>query len=336
MIPWSSARVLVTGGAGFIGSHLVERLVQIGSTVAVVDKFTTGSRASLADVIESVRVLDSDIEGIEWREVLERESCDIIFHMAGTAFVPFSVESPGLDFGANLQATFRLLEAIRDVGWPGAILFPSSAAVYGNPRHTPIHEDDPTVPISPYGVSKLAAERYLAVFSQLYGIRGASVRPFSAYGPRQRKLVVYDLIQRIRANPAELFIYGDGSQVRDFVHVDDVVAALIYVAKHAPLAGEVYNVASGSECSIGSLVAMLCEMLDVEPRLNYSGAVRQGEPERWVVSIDRLRALGFEPSVPIREGLKKTIEWCQKEPLPTGAAVQRAGNSAEGSRNTSR
>ena len=301
----------MTGGAGFIGSHLVERLVHLGSILAVFDKLTTGSLTNLAEIGERVHLVEADVGQIEWHDVLVRETYDVIFHMAGTAYVPFSVERPDLDFAANLLPTFRLLQAIRDIKWPGAVLFPSSAAVYGNPRRMPIHEEDPTVPISPYGVSKLAAERYLAVFSQLYGIRAASVRPFSAYGPRQRKLVVYDLIQRILADPTELFIYGDGSQVRDFIYVDDVVAALLCVAENAPLRGEAYNVASGEGCSIGKLVTLLCEMLGVDPQLNYSGAVRQGEPERWAVSIARIAALGYQPLVSLEEGLRPTVEWCR-------------------------
>jgi UDP-glucose 4-epimerase len=173
----------------------------------------------------------------------------------------------------------------------------------------PIREDDPTVPISPYGVAKLAAERYLAVYSHLYGLRAASLRFFSVYGPRQRKQVVYDFIKKISHNPTELFIHGDGTQVRDFNYVEDTARAAMLVAAHAPLQGEVYNVASGTECSIGALAGTLCAILGAQPQFVYSGSVRPGDPEKWAVDIGRLSALGYQPQISLENGLRQTVGW---------------------------
>lgn len=305
---WQGKRVLVTGGAGFIGSHLVEQLASSGSAVTVVDNLSTGHLDNLMDVDSKVNLLELDICHIAWGELLA-ERYDVIFHLAGNAYVPPSVESPAWDYQTNLDATFRLLEALRQVQWPGKLIYASSAAVYGNPGRLPICEDDPTVPISPYGVAKLAAERYVGVYGQLYGLRTTSLRFFSVYGPRQRKQVVYDLIQKIMRNPSELFIYGDGTQTRDFNYVEDTAQAATIVAERGALRGDVYNVASGRECSIRDLVEMLCRILDKSPRLVYGGDVRPGDPERWSVNTSRVATLGYRPQVSLEEGLVRTVEW---------------------------
>jgi UDP-glucose 4-epimerase len=189
------------------------------------------------------------------------------------------------------------------------LIYASSAAVYGDPQRMPIQEIDLTIPISPYGVGKLSAERYIAVYSRLYGLRAASMRLFSVYGPRQRKQVVFDLIRKMIQDPSEVSIYGDGTQVRDFNYVEDTSRSMIIAAEHAPLLGEVYNVASGKEFSIGELVESLCHILCIKPKLIYSGAVRPGDPEKWSVDISRLMGLSYQPQVSLEDGLRRTVEW---------------------------
>jgi UDP-glucose 4-epimerase len=175
--------ILVTGGAGFIGSHLVEALITNGTEVVVVDNFATGRRENLAGVRGQVTVHEMDVRAPEWLRWLAGQSFDTIYHFASNAYVPPSVEDPLADFEINAAATLRLLQTLRDMRWQGKFIYASSAGVYGNPAKLPIAEEDPTVPISPYGVSKLAGERYTALFAQLYGMRTASVRFFSSYGP---------------------------------------------------------------------------------------------------------------------------------------------------------
>lgn len=310
---WRDSSVLITGGAGFIGSHLVERVVAAGSRVTVVDNLSTGYLENLNSVIDRVDVHRADILDVDWEEMLKRDRFDLILHLAANSYVPPSVERPAWDFQTNLEGTFRLLEVLRILEWPGTLVYASSAAVYGQGARMPIQEGDLTVPVSPYGVSKLAAERYVAVYSQLYGLRAASVRFFSVYGPRQRKQVVYDLICKLVHNPTELFIYGNGSQVRDFNYVDDAVRAMMTVAERASMAGEAYNVASGWTCSIAELAEMLCRVLNVRPQFVYSGSVRLGDPEKWVASIERLQQLGFAPQIRLEDGLGRTALWLLSE-----------------------
>jgi UDP-glucose 4-epimerase len=309
MISWKNKRVLVTGGAGFIGSHLSEQLVANGTEVTIVDDLSSGKRENLAKISTAVNLKEFDIRQLEWEPILREQTYDVVFHLAANAYVPPSVERPAWDYQINLGGTFRLLETLRQVKWMGTLIYASSAAVYGDPQMIPIQEGDLTVPISPYGVGKLAAERYIAVYSQLYGLRAASMRLFSVYGPRQRKQVVYDFIRKMIRKPSEVPIYGDGTQIRDFNFVEDTARAMMIAADHALLQGEVYNVASGRECSIRELADTLCNILEVKPKLIYSGSIRPGDPDKWSVDISRLKSLGYLPQVSLEDGLRRTVDW---------------------------
>jgi UDP-glucose 4-epimerase len=309
MMTWKNKRVLVTGGAGFIGSHLTEQLVQRGAAVTVVDDLSSGTRSNLDHVSSAIQLKELDVRQLDWEHTLGVSSYDVIFHLAANAYVPPSVERPAWDFQLNLESTFRLIEALRLIKWPGRLVYASSAAVYGEPQRMPIQELDLTIPISPYGVAKLSSERYIEVYCHLYGLRAASMRFFSVFGPRQRKQVVFDLIRKMIQNPLEVSIYGDGTQVRDFNYVEDTSRSMIIAAEKSPLQGEVYNVASGEECSIRELVELLCQILKINPRLVYSGSVRPGDPEKWSVDINRLVGLGYQPEVSLEEGLRRTVEW---------------------------
>lgn len=309
MISWKNTKALVTGGAGFIGSHLSEILVSNGADVTIIDDLSRGDEGNLTTIRSAVHLRVLDIRQIQWDKIFNEQSFDVIFHLAANAYVPPSVDQPEWDYGINLAGSFKLLEFIRQVKWPGTLIYASSAAVYGDPQRIPIHEGDLTVPISPYGVGKLAVERYIAVYSQLYGIKAASLRLFSVYGPRQRKQVVYDMIRKLIGNPHELHIYGDGTQIRDFNYVEDTARAMMVAVEHAPLQGEVYNLASGRECSVHDLVDTICQILGVDPKRVYSGAVRPGDPEKWTVDITRLKNIGYQPRVSLEEGLRRTVDW---------------------------
>jgi UDP-glucose 4-epimerase len=302
----------VTGGAGFIGSHVVERLVADGAQVTVVDDLATGR----ADHLDRVRA-DIEIDQRPLGALLDAPhrllEHDVVFHLAANAYIPPSVEDPAFDFALNLQTTFRLLEVLRQSDRRPRLVYTSSAAVYGDPERLPIKESDPTVPISPYGVGKLAAERYVAVYSRLYGIEASSVRLFSVYGPRQRKQVVYDLIDRLAREPARLEVIGDGSQERDFAFVEDVAAAIVLVGRSAPARGEAYNVASGTSHSIAQLVTMICDAMELQPEIEYTGSVRPGDAQRWTVDTSALRALGHRPATSLRDGVQATWDWYRGE-----------------------
>jgi UDP-glucose 4-epimerase len=311
----SHKRTLVTGGAGFIGSHLVEHLVALGAQVTVIDKLNTGYRENLQAVEQRINFVHADLGNLLLRAAeddggMNLADYDYIFHLAANPYIPPSVENPVMDFETNLLNSFLLLESLR--GLPAArprLINVSSAAVYGNPARLPIHESDPTVPISPYGVSKLAAERYVAVYSQLYGLWAVSMRFFSVYGPRQHKQVVFDLFRKLRANPARLEILGDGSQARDFAYVGDVARAMTLAATAAPGQGEVYNVASGMTHTIAELAAACCRACRLEPEMIYSGQTRPGDADKWMVDVSRLQQMGFVPQVSLEAGLAAVQEW---------------------------
>ncbi len=305
-------RALVTGGAGFIGSHVVEHLVADGARVTVVDDLSTGCLDNLGSVMARIDFDDRPLGALLAEPALVLDY-DVIFHLAANAYIPPSVEDPAFDFGLNLETTFRLLEVLRTAERRPRLVNTSSAAVYGDPQRLPIHESDPTVPISPYGVGKLSAERYVAVYSQLYGIAASSVRLFSVYGPRQRKQVVYDLIDRLARDPSRLEVIGDGTQERDFAYVEDVAAAMVLVSRQAPGTGEVFNVASGSTHSIAQLVVAICAAMELDPEIAYTGRVRPGDAERWSVDTSALAALGYEPGMSLIDGLRATWDWYRAE-----------------------
>jgi len=306
---WHERRATVTGAAGFIGSHLVERLARLGARVTAIDRAPLLFPALETPCRERVVPVCRDLASFDWERHLRDESPEVLFHLAGTSSVVGSIESPAADFGANVVETVRLLEAARRAGHRGTIVYQSSAAVYGRPTRLPVCEGDPTRPISPYGVSKLACERYLAVYCELYGLRGVSLRAFSVYGARQRKLIVYDVMCRLGESPDDVWLAGDGEQTRDFIHVDDVVRALLIVAAKAPLSGEVYNVATGDSRSINELLECLAAVMGVKLGSIERRPARKGDPERWSADTSLIRSLGFAPQVPLDDGLLRTVEW---------------------------
>lgn len=297
----------VTGGAGFLGSHVVEALVAGGRSVTVVDDFSTGLEANLAGV--QVGLLRHSLRDGAVEAALRAEQPEVIFHLAGDALVARSVADPTGDCERNLLATLALLEAVRRASPESKVLFASTGAVYGERAEKPFQETDGVWPISPYAVAKLAAERYCYAFAHTYGLRTCSLRLFSVYGPRQTKQVVYDLIRKIHANPEELTLFGDGTQERDFSHSRNIVDAFLLAAWKADFHGEVINVAGDEIVTIRQLAEMICQMMGARPAFAFTGQRRPGDSQRWVADTSRLRGLGYKPGVALSEGLRDTIEW---------------------------
>lgn len=298
--------VWVTGGAGFLGSHVAAALVTAGQKVTVADDFSTGFASN---VPEGAAVLQAPLESGAVAEALGRERPAVIYHLAGDALVARSVADPRGDCERNLLATLALLEAVRRESPESKVLFASTGAVYGARAERPFREEDPVRPASPYAVAKLAAERYCDVYAQTYGMRTCSLRLFSAYGPRQRKQVVYDLIRKLRANPSEVELFGSGAEERDFSHVANIVDAFLLAAERAPFAGEVFNVAGDEIVTIRELAERIAAAMGVTPRLTFTRTLRPGDSERWVADTARLRALGYVPRVRLDEGLRDTVAW---------------------------
>ncbi len=301
--------VLVTGGAGFIGSHLVDELVGGGARVTVVDDLSSGNMDNLAASIDRVNLMNVNLVSDDIGPLFADGRFAMVFHLAGHAVVPASVERPREDFERNLLGTLNVLEQIRSMDKRPAVVFTSSAAVYGEGSGEQFRECDATAPIAPYGVSKLAAERYMAVYALNYGLETAVMRLFPIFGPRLRKHVVFDLISKLHANPDELLIHGDGHQVRDFSHVSTVVAGFMAVAAGAEFKGETYNVGSGETCSIRELAQMISERMNLTPRYTYTGDVKSGISLRWTADLSRLKAIGFKPRLGLGNGLRDTLEW---------------------------
>lgn len=308
-MPRTYESVLITGGAGFIGSHLAEAMVRAGAKVTVVDNLAGGALANLAAVRDQVDFHEMDIREPAFEEFVRQNRFDAICHLAANAYVPPSVDDPSFDFNQNLAAPFRLLEVLRKAEQRPLLVVMSSAAVYGNPTRIPILESDPTVPISPYGVGKLALERYVAVFSQVYGIQAASLRLFSVFGPRQKKQIVYDFLRKLTATPNELVIIGNGTQMRDLVYVEDVVQAILKVLESGPLAGEVYNVAAGRGATTLEIGQAAAQAMQLDPAYVYTGSVRPGDAEKWIASIDAISALGFAPQYTLESGIARVYDW---------------------------
>ena len=309
MVDYKNSSVLVTGGAGFIGSHLSEEFVRRGADVTVVDNLSTGFRENLSAVTDRVDLREMDLAQADLHPLLVEKNFDLIVHTVANANVPASVENPRMDFEKNAIATFNLLEAVCQSSPQTRILHTSSAAIYGQGSEAPTREDFTTVPVSPYGVSKLASENYMSVYAMLYGLRTATLRLFPVFGERLRKQVIYDLMNKIRHDSEELFIQGDGTQVRDFNHIANVVEAYFTVAENGDLRGEAYNIASDETTTIRELAQMICDRMEVNPRFVFDGAARAGDMRRLHADTSRLKSLGYKPRVSFADGLDATVAW---------------------------
>jgi UDP-glucose 4-epimerase len=308
----SNHHVLVTGGAGFIGSHLVEEFLSRGAQVTIADNFSTGRPSNLRDVQNRIQMRRADITRDDLRPLFAEKNITLICHTAANANVPDSVKNPRTDFEKNAVATLNLLEAVRETAPRAKVIHTSSALVYGNVRSNAIKEEDQAVPLCPYAVSKLASEHYMTVYAQLYNLQTATLRLFPVYGPRLRKQVVYDLMCKLTENPRELQIQGDGTQERDFNHVANVVDAFMTVVEMADFRGEVYNVAAEEIVTIRQLAEMICERMGVSPRFVFSEA-RAGDTARLKGDIARLKSLGYRPRLGFAEGLTDTVRWFRQE-----------------------
>jgi UDP-glucose 4-epimerase len=304
--PRPTSRVLVTGGAGFIGTHLVRRLVADRADVTVVDDLSAPSARPVPTDVTWYRLRLPDPR---LRALVAEGRYDQVYHLAGAAYVPPSIEDPAGDLGNNAAVTLDVLEAVRRGSPATPVVYTSSAAVYGSPTVLPIAESTPIIPVSPYGVSKYAAEQYVSLYARLHGLRTASLRLFSVFGPGQRKQVVFDIIAKLANDPLHLEVIGAGTEMRDFVYVEDVVAAAIAVMNQAPLHGEVYNVASGTGISIRDLVAAVIAELGLSPQVRYTGETRPGDALHWIGDVARLKAVGYSPAVSLGEGVRRVAAW---------------------------
>jgi UDP-glucose 4-epimerase len=292
-------RAVVLGASGFLGSWVVRELVSLDIPILAVGRKTSVETPRL-DV--EADLLELDLVGI-------CDEADVIFHLVGTGDVPQSLREPMVDLRTNLATTLAVLDAARRAADPPRVVVVSSAAVYGESVTVPMAEDHPLLPISPYGVSKLAVEHYLRVFHRLYGLRGIAVRPFSVYGPGQRKLVVYDLLKRIVEGESPLLISAPADVTRDFVYVEDVASAIVALARDAPGEGEAYNLASGRATSLRELADALLFAAGAAGSVRFVGDQARGNPAHWCGDTSKAASLGVTLNTPLRQGLAETVRW---------------------------
>ena len=308
---------LVTGGAGFIGSHLVEELVRRGHRVRVADSLVTGKRTNLAHV-RGIEFLEGDLAEPEFatRAV---DGCAFVLHQAAIPSVPRSVTDPVTSNRANIDGTLNVLVAARDAG-VRRVVFAASSAAYGDTPTLPKHEDMPTNPLSPYALQKVVGEQYLRMFTRLYGLETVSIRYFNVFGPRQDPSSPYSGVISIFAKALienrSPIIYGDGEQTRDFTYVDNVVDGVLRACAAPGASGEVINVATGGRISLNRLFAAMKEILGASVEPQYLEP-RPGDVRDSQADITKARhLLGYEPHVSFEEGLERTLEWYRGAPAP--------------------
>ena len=303
-------KVLVTGGAGFIGSHVVDRLVREGYEVRVLDNLTTGKLENIqghlsSDKIEFVKGDIRDLSTV--KESLE--NIDAVIHFAALVSVPLSIENPNLTFDINLLGTLNLLRSSVEKNI-NRFVFISSCAVCGDPKLLPVTEETPANPISPYAESKLIGERYCQGFSERDLLQTVILRFFNVYGPRQGKNDYSGVITRfadLAKNKSPLTIYGDGLQTRDFVNVTDIAEAVLASVKNSHASG-IFNIGSGKPTTINELAQTILQLAGVEMEIRHKEC-RAGDIRDSYADISKARKfLGFEPKVSLKDGLKILLD----------------------------
>lgn len=304
---------LVTGGAGFIGSHLAEALLKRGDSVRIVDNFSSGKKANVQAGSE---VVEGDLAdaGVAVRAVA---GCDYVLHQAAVPSVPRSVDDPLGTHRANVEGTMQLLVAARDAGVK-RLVFAGSSSTYGNSPVLPKREDMRAAPMTPYALQKYVGEQYCQLFTSLYGLETVTTRYFNVFGPRQAPDSQYSgvislFIKALLAGQSPV-IHGDGRQTRDFTYVTNVVDGVLRAATTEKVAGEVINIATGGRISLLELVRALQLILGTNVAPTFSPS-RQGDVKDSQADIFKARKmLGYEPTVPFEEGLRHTVAWFKTLP----------------------
>jgi len=289
-------KIFIIGSKGFIGSHLITTMLTQNFDVIKIDsssdKHGTGQRSRIV-------------------EILKINQPDVCINCSGAAHVPRSFDAPFNDFEKNTIMVYEILDAIRIHSPHTRFVHLSSAAVYGNPRTLPITETAPTMPISPYGFHKLAAEKICQEFTQLYGLKTISLRIFSAYGPGLRKQLIWDSYQKWKQSPV-VELFGSGDETRDFIFITDLCEAIITIIRNGDFNGNSINIASGISTSIRDIVTMLIHELGENKEIHFIDKKRTGDPDCWCADVRSLNELGFKIKTPLKIGVRTTAKW-QKE-----------------------
>jgi UDP-glucose 4-epimerase len=304
-----SNRILVTGGAGFIGSHVVDKLMDTGHDVRVLDDLSAGNLASIEGRLKVANFVKGDIRDVD---VVEKcvHSVDAVVHLAAITSIPFSVEHPALTRETNVEGTLNLLNAClkADVR---RFVFVSSCSVYGEPSYLPVDEKHPTFPLSPYAASKLEGEDCCRIHQEKCGLPTVVLRLFNVYGPRQGLNAYSGVVTRFfdqARRHLPLVVFGDGSQTRDFVHVWDVAEAVLGALETEDIDGEVFNIGFGRATSVNSLAKSVLELVGADLGIVYEKP-RVGDVKASFADISKAeKRLDYKPMVPLEKGLKSVVE----------------------------
>jgi len=305
------ARFLVTGGAGFIGSNIAQRLLAAGHDVRIIDNFATGRRKNIKEFAGQIEVIEGDI--CDQKAIAKAmKKIDYVLHLAAKPSVIASVEKPRECHEANVDGTFNVLMAARDAGVK-RLVYSASSSAYGNSVELPNREDYAPRPLSPYAIAKLTGEYYCKVFSEIYGLECVSLRYFNVFGPKQNPAsqyaaVIPKFITSLLAGEAPT-IFGDGRQTRDFTFVENVYNANLLACTAKCAAGQVFNIACGTPISVNQLVAVLNGIIGTKIKAAHEAA-RAGEVKHSAADVTKARKiLKFDPAIDLRTGLERTVEW---------------------------
>jgi UDP-glucose 4-epimerase len=305
------AKILVTGGGGFIGSHLVDALLERGDSVRVIDNFSTGDRRNLLHVRSDVEIVEGDLRSYERAHAAVR-GCEIVFHQAALPSVPRSIADPLTSNDVNVTGTLNILLAARDEGVE-RVVYASSSSVYGAAAGDAKREDAPVAPLSPYGVSKHTGEAYCRAFFHAYGLETVALRYFNVFGPRQNPISEYAAVVPSFIVSAllgeEAVVYGDGLQSRDFTYIENVVQANLLAAAAPGLGGETFNVGYGRATTVLGVLETVFGFAGREPRPDFRPP-RVGEVRASQADVEKARRLlGYDPAVDVGAGLRRTFDY---------------------------
>lgn len=307
-------RILITGGAGFVGSHLANRLANQGARVLVLDNLSSGRRDNISN--ENVVFVRGDIRNAHLVDGLVKK-VGTVFHLAeyipdtrsygAGHVVKYSVENPLLDFDVSCRGSLTVLDSCRK--HKKELVFTSSAAVYGENKTSSVSEESLTIPSSPYGASKLCAETYMILYAKLYNLPVTVLRFCNLYGPRQYKYLFYDLLRKLTDNPRKVEVLGTGLEQRDFIYVEDAISAMLLAAESPKTEGVIFNIGTGISISVKEAVETVLRILNIKPEIVFTQASWTGDIKKIGANIEKIRRLGFAPDFSLEMGLNKTIAW---------------------------